>query len=82
MTFLNQKQKINLFLGESNLNHLSNHQIEYICEKLKKWDKQKISNIIYWHKKITKKNNVKVKNIPLCKMKNWIIDKNLKKMFT
>ena len=61
MTFLNQKKKINLFLIESGRIKLSSIQVEYICEKLKKWDTQKIDIIIKWHKRITKKIMLKYK---------------------
>ena len=79
MTFLNQKKKIKYFLSEYN-NTLTCFQIEYICEKLKKWDNQQISNIIAWHKKIVIKNKAIIKKIPLNKMNNWIIDNKLKKI--
>ena len=81
MTFSIQKKKIKFFLNECNLENLTNSQIEYICEKLKKWDNQKLSNIIKWHKNNTVKNKANIKIIPLKKMKNWVIDNQLKKIY-
>ena len=80
MTFSIQKKKIKKILNEFIYNDLTNYQIEYICEKLKKWDNQKISNIIKWHKKSIIKNKAETRKIPLNKMKNWIIDSQLKKI--
>lgn len=80
MTFSNQKKKIKKILNDINFNNLTNLQIEYICEKLKKWDNEKLSNIIRWHKKSIIKNKALTKKIPLNKMKNWVIDDQLKKI--
>tara|TARA_B100001175_G_C19487402_1_gene630590 strand:- start:1028 stop:1768 length:741 start_codon:yes stop_codon:yes gene_type:complete len=80
MLFIKKKNEFIKIFKEYKFKKLSELQIEYFCEKIKKWDNQKVSNIILWHKRTTKRNNVKINKISLRKMKNWNIDKNLKKI--
>ena len=76
MIYSKEKIKIKSLLKSINYKNIKNFKIDYICEKLKKWDKQKTSTIISWHKKNINKNKVQIKKIPLNQMKHWIVDKN------
>ena len=80
MGFKIEKNKVTKYFKKKNNTKISNLSIEYFCEKIKKWDSQNIKDIITWHKKIVKKNNVKIKSVPLNKMKNWSIDNKMQKI--
>ena len=80
MSFNKEKKELIKIFKKKNYTNLTDLNIEYFCEKLKKWDSEKIIDIILWHKKIVNKNNVKIQNIPLNKMKKWTIDNKIKKI--
>lgn len=81
MIYSKEKIKIKSVLKSINYKNIKNFKIDSICEKLKKWDKQKLSTIISWHKKNINQNKVQIKKIPLNQMKHWIVDKKLKKIY-
>ena len=80
MKFDIKKNKISKIFKKNNFKNFSSLREEYFLEKIKKWDNQKIKDIILWHKKITSKNRVKINKISLDKMEKWKIDKKLKKI--
>ena len=79
--YFREKNKIKSLLKSINYKNISNFKIDCICEKLKKWDNQKLETIISWHKKNIIKNKVQIQKVPLNRMDNWIIDKKLKKIY-
>ncbi len=81
MMFSKEKKKIKSVLKSINYRNLSKFKIECICEKLKKWDNQKLTTIINWHKKNITDNKVQIKKIPLNKMNRWFIDKKFNKIY-
>ena len=80
MEFDKERKKLTKILKVNNYKKISVTQIEFFCEKIKKWDNQKIKDIILWHKKIINKSKIKISKIFLGKLQGWTIDKQLKKI--